>query len=296
MRPYETRVLPSSEYFAYTPSANAREYLLHLLMVGRFHYEAGYDLVREFYDSFLIEVILEGSVCIETEGRSFTAYKNDVVLIDCYQRHRYYSDTGWKAIWAHFDGPSARGYYNLISQLNGPVFSMPNVRIILKNLSDLFELFSGGHIVSEAQIALMLTAALTAMAEQTDCEGAGRNSDGIIDSILYRINANIADPPSIREMAETASLSEYYFIRVFRRIVGMTPKQYVIAVRMDRARYLLKTTALSIQAVGRLVGYASESMFCATFKRVQGVTPSEYRKDVSIQSEPGPPGSTPSHW
>lgn len=73
MKSRERFVLPSSEYYNFSPSALSREYLLHVLCVGDFCYAPGYDLQRNSFDSFLMEVILEGSVQIETEGEHFTA-------------------------------------------------------------------------------------------------------------------------------------------------------------------------------------------------------------------------------
>lgn len=64
-------------------------------------------------------------------------------------------------------------------------------------------------------------------------------------------------------------LSEYHFIRVFREIMGATPRQYIIANRMNHAKYLLKTTGLPVGEIGSMVGYASESMFTAAFRRTQ---------------------------
>ena len=68
MRSVEPHVLASSEYFNFSPSALARTYLLHVLSVGEFTYEPGYDLRRSAFDSLLLEIILDGRVNLETEG------------------------------------------------------------------------------------------------------------------------------------------------------------------------------------------------------------------------------------
>ena len=83
MRSLEPRVAASSEYYNFSPGALAREYLLYVLCVGEFRYEAGYDLRRASFDSFLLEVILDGTVNIETEGETLSAHAGQVVLIDC---------------------------------------------------------------------------------------------------------------------------------------------------------------------------------------------------------------------
>ena len=84
-------------------------YLLHVLSVGEFTYEPGYDLRRSAFDSLLLEIILDGRVNLETEGETLAARAGQVVLIDCTKPHRYWSDTGWHALWVHFDGAAARG-------------------------------------------------------------------------------------------------------------------------------------------------------------------------------------------
>ena len=112
-----------------------------------------------------------------------------------------------------------------------------------------------------------------------------RNNEDAIDEVLAYINGHLNQELTIQELARRASFSEYHFIRVFRDAVGMTPRSYIIAARMDYAKYLLKTTTMAVQEIGWQVGYASEGMFCNTFKRITGQTPSEYRTDVTVASE-----------
>ena len=74
MMSHENLVLPPSAYYNFYPSTMAKEALLHIMCIGDFHYAAGYDLSRTSFDSFLLEIILEGRVNIETEGEQLTAH------------------------------------------------------------------------------------------------------------------------------------------------------------------------------------------------------------------------------
>lgn len=295
MKSYEAHVLPASEHYIYTPSANTRAYLLYPLISGVYHYEGGYDLMRQNYDSFLLEVIQEGSVTIETEGKTIAAHKNDVVLIDCYKRHRYYSSIGWKAVWVHFDGASARGYYNAIVRANGNVFSTHHSAFIEKKITSILRALSSGENVNETQIAFQLTSILTAMTDPIDIPSGASAGKDEIERLLAKINADISNPPSVQEMAKLSGLSQYHFIRVFNNIVGMTPKQYIITVRMNRAKYLLNTTDIDIRDIAKMVGYASESAFCTGFKNALETTPGEYRS-ISRQMVEKPSQGFPMHW
>lgn len=275
MKSQEKLVAASSEYYNFSPSSIAREHLLHVVCVGDFRYEAGYDLTRSYHDSLLAEVILDGQVRIETEGELLQAHAGQVVLIDCTRPHRYHSDTGWRALWVHFAGPPAAGYMNLIHRQNGRVFSTHRRRTVQEALQAILHMFSRSQPLSETQMALLLTQALTAMAEPA---AALQDRYGMIDQAVAGINRAIGMEPSVAELAAQVGLSEYHFIRVFREVMGVTPGQYIIGARMNHARYLLSTTALGVSEVAGMVGYASESMFTAAFRRTQGVTPSQYRK------------------
>lgn len=276
MKPLEPLVLPPSEYYNFSPSTLAREHLLHVLCAGDFHYAPGYDLTRTSFDSFLLEVILDGRVNIETEGESLTAHAGQAVLIDCTKPHRYFSDTGWHALWVHFDGAGAKGYFSLILRQNGRVFTTHRQHRITEALQAIFDMFHRQQPLSEPQMALHLTKALTAMTEPA-APALPHDRTQLIDHAVACINQRIGAEPTVAALAKLVGLSEYHFIRVFRETMGATPRQYIIANRMNHARYLLKTTALPIGEIGAMAGYSSESMFTAAFRRTQGMTPSQYR-------------------
>ena len=282
MKSYEKNISPISSFFTYSPSVNAKDGFLYLCSTGDFTYEAGYDLQRDRFDSFLMEVILDGTMTFETGGKSYVAKRDDVVLLDCYKPHRYYTTTGCQTMWIHFDGAPARAYYNLIHKTNGNVFSTRNVRKILRCIEEIYEMMDSHYVPNEPTIALTLTTALTAMVENASPPKSIRNNTSAIEEVVHYINAHLDEELSIAELAHMASFSEYHFIRVFSDAVGMTPRKYIINVRMDYAKYLLKTTALPITEIGYKIGYSSESMFCSSFKKHAGITPSEYRSDVII--------------
>lgn len=276
MLSHENLVLSPSAYYNFYPSTMAKEALLHVMCIGDFRYAAGYDLSRTSFDSFLLEIILEGRVKIETEGELLTAHTGQVVLLDCYKPHRYYSDTGWHALWVHFDGASARGYFEIIRRQNGQVFATHQMQTIRKALQDLYDMFHHQQPLNEAYMALHLTQALTAMTDPAE-PTVIRDQPRLIDQAVAFINQHMGDEIYVRELARMVGLSEYHFIRVFREAMGVTPRQYIIASRMNHARYLLKTTALPIGEIAGMAGYTSESMFTAAFRRTQGTTPSQYR-------------------
>lgn len=276
MKSLEPYVSPTSVYYNFSPSLLAREHLLYVVCAGDFTYAPGYELTRSSFDSYLMEIILEGRVNIETEGERLTARAGQAVLIDCNKPHRYHSDTGWHALWVHFDGAPAKGYFSLILRQNGRVFATHRLQEAHEALQGIFDMFHQGQPLSETCMALYLTQALTALSESAEPAIASGGA-GPINRAVELINRRVGEEPSVTELARMVGLSEYHFIRVFRQLMGVTPGQYIIISRMNHAKYLLKTTALSVGEIAAMAGYSSESMFTAAFRRTQGMTPTQYR-------------------
>ena len=94
--------------------------------------------------------------------------------------------------------------------------------------------------------------------------------------------------PTIEALAREVGISPYHFIRQFEALFGLTPHQYRIQARLDRARQLLATKAWSVTAVCMEVGFSSLGSFSTLFARRFGETPSEYRQRVnSTDLSPG---------
>jgi AraC-like DNA-binding protein len=79
-------------------------------------------------------------------------------------------------------------------------------------------------------------------------------------------------------LARLARLSKFHFLRVFRRAVGATPHQYLIATRLRRAAARLSETSENVTAIAYDCGFGDLSTFNARFRAAFGVTPSAYRR------------------
>ncbi len=97
------------------------------------------------------------------------------------------------------------------------------------------------------------------------------------------MNEHLTEPLTLDDLAARASLSPYYFTRLFKKETGFTPHEYLIAMRINSAKFLLKTTSASIKEICFLTGFASESSFCTTFKKWVNATPSSYREYISTE-------------
>lgn len=91
-------------------------------------------------------------------------------------------------------------------------------------------------------------------------------------------------PLRIEEIAEAAHLSVRQLERVFRRHTGLTPAAYLVGVRLDRARRLLRQTTMSITDIGAACGFVSSSHFSAAYRGRFGRPPRDERRQPASQN------------
>jgi AraC family transcriptional regulator len=101
--------------------------------------------------------------------------------------------------------------------------------------------------------------------------------DARLRKVLDYIHDNLAEDLSLSGMADLAAMSATHFAKAFKKEVGSSPLQYVIAARLELASVLLKTSELTVAEVAWRVGYQDLSRFGQHFKRKYGATPAAFR-------------------
>lgn len=105
----------------------------------------------------------------------------------------------------------------------------------------------------------------------------GGLSQFILRRVIDYIQVNFEQDISLASIAKIADMSAYHFSRLFKQSIGLTPHQYLIYCRIERAKHLLNQSDLTITQVARSVGFSSQSHFGQHFKRLTGVTPRQFR-------------------
>ncbi|MFI7446478.1 GlxA family transcriptional regulator [Nonomuraea sp. NPDC049714] len=106
--------------------------------------------------------------------------------------------------------------------------------------------------------------------------GTGDEADRLADLLAWA-RTRLHQPMTVNDLARQALMSSRTFARRFRAATGTTPYAWLAAQRLDRARELLETTDLSIQAITARVGFHSSNVLRAQFTKHHGVSPSAYR-------------------
>ena len=90
------------------------------------------------------------------------------------------------------------------------------------------------------------------------------------------IQDNLNRQLTLLDLSAVVHMSPYHFARLFKQSAGVPPHRFVVEQRIARASALLREPQLSIEEVGRLVGFRTPSHFTAAFRRTTGITPSAY--------------------
>jgi AraC family transcriptional regulator len=92
------------------------------------------------------------------------------------------------------------------------------------------------------------------------------------------ISANLETDLNLAEIASVADLSQFHFARSFRKSTGMTPQQFVMQQRIERAKELLTKEDLPIVEVSLLTGFKNQSHFTSLFRKFTRLTPKTWRE------------------
>lgn len=85
---------------------------------------------------------------------------------------------------------------------------------------------------------------------------------------------------SLSQVAEYVELNEKYFTNRFTKETGETFSSYLTALRMQKAKELLRTTSFKVYEISEMVGYHNVEHFNRVFKKMNKVTPASYRKTM----------------
>jgi AraC family transcriptional regulator len=100
-----------------------------------------------------------------------------------------------------------------------------------------------------------------------------------LNQVLDYIDAGLTEDIKLADLAELLGMSPFHFGRMFKQSLGISPHQYVIQQRVERAKRLLKQTDQAIIDIALDCGFNSHSHLSKQFRQVTGLTPREFRRE-----------------
>ena len=106
-----------------------------------------------------------------------------------------------------------------------------------------------------------------------------------INGITRYLQEHLAEDVSLGVLSEEFHLNPQYISQLFKSEIGVNFLTYLTNIRMEKAKKLLLSTALSIAEVSEQSGYGDYRVFTKVFKKAEGITPSQYRRDF-LEAKP----------
>jgi AraC family transcriptional regulator len=128
------------------------------------------------------------------------------------------------------------------------------------------------------EVAVELVGAVVGIASRVRREPqAPSQHHARIARVLRLLMSRSAEPHSLADLARSAGLSPYHFLRTFKRVTGITPHQWLLRARLREAALRLSTTRASVTDIALDVGFEDLSNFMRSFRAEFGVSPRRYR-------------------
>ena len=113
---------------------------------------------------------------------------------------------------------------------------------------------------------------------ETNLSTKGHKLQEILESAKNYINNNYNNDIALSDVAGYVYLSTSHFARAFKKHFGISPIQYLLTVRIEKAKELLEETNLRVGDIASSVGFSAQQRFNDIFKKHLGMSPSEYRQ------------------
>lgn len=110
--------------------------------------------------------------------------------------------------------------------------------------------------------------------------GMGLSRRALARSCLFIVE-KIGEKISVQDIADAACISRYHFCRLFRQSTGESPMEFLLRVRIERAKALLAREELPISEIAASLGFCDQSHFSRNFRRIVGVTPLQFSRGAS---------------
>ncbi|WP_246731501.1 AraC family transcriptional regulator [Methylocapsa sp. S129] len=220
-----------------------------------------------------------GAGHLKYERLTYRIQAGETMLVTIPHSHRYWVEEGetWSFFWIAMSGQEALRLHRSILSEAGPVFRLrpDTIERLAQTSLDLTDSpLEAGRASSAAYAATMaLFDDLLARQEFS----AGDHRHAAIGRAAAHIRNHLDRPLEVQDLADVAGFSRAHFSRLFTQIEGISPSEFVLRERMQRAARLLVTGQLSVKAISSACGFDDPNYFAKVFRRTFAISPSDFR-------------------
>jgi len=244
----------------------------------RFDWNAG-RILNEFH----LVYIASGSGIFEAEEVGVVNVESGTVFLlfpGVWHHYKPVEEKGWEEYWVGFSGTFAdhlmkQECFNPDAPLIHLGFNTEFLNVFTRLLDTLkHQGVAFTQIASGLTIQLLSLVYASALEKRKQC---GRKEQ-VVNNIRYKIHEQWASEISMEVLARQHHVSYVWFRKSFKEIVGVSPGQYHLNLKIEKACLMLKETNCQISEVAHASGFVSEFHFSKLFKKKMNKSPSAYRE------------------
>lgn len=256
---------------------------LFLCFCGTENCPPGYSYGPAVRPHYLIHYIIDGEGSYTVNNQTYKLKKNQGFLI-CPNVLTYYEadkENPWSYMWVGFNGVKAQTYLNY-ANLNEEnlIFEYSEDDTLKNYISEMLKLKERDYS-NELKLEGLLYFFMSKLAEvrkNTFDQKSYKSTEVYLEKSVEFIENNYSNNIKINDIANYIGINRSYLTHIFKKNINMSPQEFLVNYKINKAYELLKNTDLSVKAVAASVGYPDPLTFSKIFKKINGSSPKTFRE------------------
>ena len=240
---------------------------------------------------------LSGSGTIVIEDREWRFASGTIIVVPRGVRHKQDNEgvpvTHWRYVLVDQDAflnetpmRSRAAMQHLFGRFHAGVYlaAGQSAQAAQRTMEEMYSLYHQRYSLDslelDALLHLLIAQLFHAPDQELDGVAVPANERRSIEPALQYVSENYTQEVRMADMAASCAMSESYFRKVFSRIMGMPPLEYVNRYRINRSINLLRFTDETVQSIAGRTGFPSIATYNRNFHRYVGLSPAQWRKNA----------------